>query len=599
MEERNNLWIRICPRCLKQIEHKNRAKCRIAEKENKICISCSRSAIGSSNANFDTCPVCKIKIKVSRTLIGCEELEKHAMSHNMSTETLWLLKNSLKEKPFCQCGCGQHVPWRNWKTGYSNYVRGHNANVETNDAKKIRLEALRQSFSSGKSFGWSKGLTKETDERVKLRGEKTSQGRSQAFADGKLTIWSKGKTKLNDPRIKNYANKLAKKFADGELIPWAKGLTKETDPRIAKMISRVSLTHRSIKLRRHLDKFKRYSFEEIKNKVEIGGLLKLLRIEGDYINYLQPNIVVQCIKCNIIWNDSVKRLETTRCYKCDPAGSRAQSEIADWIKSQLPNIFTNIRSIIPPTELDIYVNGCSTAIEYNGLYWHSITHKSSSYHQAKSVKCLESNITLLHVFEDEWRDKKQIVKSMIAHRLGLTLRKINARACTIRLLTNEVRRNFFIDNHLDGDVQAHSAYGLFLKEELVAAISLRIPFHKKYSDYLEIARICCLRDTNVRGGISKLSKMACKIAKELDKKNLMTYVDFRFGSEKNTWTSSNWQFIKHTEPRWWWTDYHDRFNRFKYRADKKNGLSEEEVASKAKVVKIYGCSNMLFTMKCT
>lgn len=597
MEEKNNLWIRVCPRCSKNVEHKNRAKCRIAEKENKLCSTCNRSVVGLANATIENCPECDAEIKISRTKAGLARIAAHAAEHGMTAESLWLKKHC-SDVPVCACGCGQLMSWSGWRTGYARYARGHNVNDETDEARRKRLEAVKSSFVSGKSVGWSKGLTKETDERVKARSERTSEGRSRAFAEGRIIVWSKGKTKNDDPRLKTFSEELSKKFAAGELTPWAKGLTKETDARIAEMAQRVSMTHSSTELRKRLDDFKRFSLDEIKNKVENGGLLTLVGVEGDYVNYLLPNIVVQCVKCGLTWNDSVKRLESTRCYTCDPAGSKAQTEIADWIKTMRSNVLTNTRSIIPPTELDIYVESHSAAVEYNGLYWHSITHKSSTYHQTKSEKCSASNIVLFHVFEDEWRDKQSIVQSMLKHRLGLTARKLHARACEVRSISSSVRREFFRDNHVDGDVQAHSAYGLFYNEELVAAISLRIPFHKKYSDHLEVARVCCLKDTNVRGAISRLTKVAREKALSLGKKNLMTYVDFRFGSDKDTWISCGWKFVKHTAPRWWWTDYHDRFNRFKFRADKKHGRTEEDVASEAGVVKIYGCSNMLFTMEC-
>ena len=39
---------------------------------------------------------------------------------------------------------------------------------------------------------------------------------------------------------------------------------------------------------------------------------------------------------------------------------------------------------------------------------------------------------LIHVFEDDWLYKKEIVKSMIASRLGIYKEKIFARKCQIK-----------------------------------------------------------------------------------------------------------------------------------------------------------------------
>lgn len=523
-------------------------------------------------------------------------LQKHAAEHGMNAQALWLLKHKVESRPVCKCGCGERTTWAGWWDGFSEFAVGHNARVESVEAKERRLNALKMSYSSGKNVGWSKGLTKETDERVKTRAAATSAGRVKAFAEERIEIWSKGKTKNEHEGLKRLSKTLAEMHASGELIPWAKGKTKETDPRIQSMAAKVSIAHQNSALRERLDGLKRLTIDEIKERVERGGLLSLDRVEGDYENYLQPNVVVRCNACNSTWADSVKRLDSCRCFACDPAGSKAQSEISEWMRDIGRVVTTNDRSRIGGLELDVFDAEALFAIEYNGHYWHNITKKSSTYHQMKTERCNEAGITLLHVFEDEWRDKRSIVKSMIKHRLGMSQRKVNARACKLINLTSEQRKKFFEENHIDGDVKASAAFGLLHDDAIVCAISLRTPFHKRYSRYTEVARTCSALNTSVRGGMSRLMKVAKAHAGTTNRASLMTYVDTRFGSSIETWLKSGWNFDSETAIRWWWTDNHERFNRFKYRADAEKGLTEEEVASAAGVVRIYGCKNQLFTL---
>lgn len=42
------------------------------------------------------------------------------------------------------------------------------------------------------------------------------------------------------------------------------------------------------------------------------------------------------------------------------------------------------------------------AIELDGLYWHSNIFKPTDYHINKTNKCLDAEIQLIHIFEDEW-----------------------------------------------------------------------------------------------------------------------------------------------------------------------------------------------------
>jgi hypothetical protein len=55
------------------------------------------------------------------------------------------------------------------------------------------------------------------------------------------------------------------------------------------------------------------------------------------------------------------------------------------------------------------------------LYWHSEEYISSDYHLNKTIECEKQGIQLIHVFEDEWLYKQDIVKSRLSNILGLRL----------------------------------------------------------------------------------------------------------------------------------------------------------------------------------
>lgn len=74
-----------------------------------------------------------------------------------------------------------------------------------------------------KQVPWNKGLTKDTDPRVKKNGENISK-----FAEGKLGGWNRGHTKSTDPRVKKNAKNLSESW---------KNKSKEEKKRIAKNVS--------------------------------------------------------------------------------------------------------------------------------------------------------------------------------------------------------------------------------------------------------------------------------------------------------------------------------------------------------------------------
>ena len=97
--------------------------------------------------------------------------------------------------------------------------------------------------------GWNKGLTKETDERLAKTSIKISESTKGRPAWNKgltketderiksRTAWNKGLTKETDERLAKIGEKVSKtntgRVGNKGQVPWNKGLTKETDERVA------------------------------------------------------------------------------------------------------------------------------------------------------------------------------------------------------------------------------------------------------------------------------------------------------------------------------------------------------------------------------
>lgn len=560
-----------------------------------------------------TCPICHIFSSKRLT-----NFEDHlALEHHTTARILW---NSLNNGPIlCGCGCGNEAPFHGWKHGYGKFIIGHNANVYSSYAPERAAELIKQRSESlaGKT-GWAKGLTKESDDRIAKRAKATSEGRRRAFIDGDIVAWNKGLTKDNDPRVAAAAvaqqqrfeakdvrpwaegkteagdecilrknNALRKRYAKGELEPWYKGKTIASEPRLEK-------------LWQHRDPVKEYAGirwtdDEIRRKLAGNMQLILQDIDG-YRNDRIPALVVMCRTCSETSKVSLVFARNDRCHRCNPTSSAGQNQIADWLESLGLKVGRNVKGIIGNRqELDVYVPSHKLAIEFNGLYWHNEAGvKGPKYHQNKSNRCAELGITLQHVFEDEWYERPDIVKSMIMHRLSMTPKRTSARKCNLREATIDERRTFFEANHIDGDVPSTKAWCLVDEEGIVACISIRKPFHKSQSKLIEIARFSTKTYTSCAGALSRL--MRCVVAYTLEHKlaGVMTYVDTRFGNRGKGYCSAGMTFIKETEPRFWWTDSHHRFNRFKFRADRGRQMSEAQVAEAADVVKIWGCKNLVY-----
>ena len=96
------------------------------------------------------------------------------------------------------------------------------------------------------------------------------------------------------------------------------------------------------------------------------------------------------------------------CPRCSIKISKGESEIFTYVKSFCPDAIQSDRTVLDGKEIDIFIPSKNIGIEFNGLIWHSTKHgKSRTYHQDKSDLAATKGVRLIHIWEDEWRDKRQ------------------------------------------------------------------------------------------------------------------------------------------------------------------------------------------------
>lgn len=181
-------------------------------------------------------------------------------------------------------------------------------------------------------------------------------------------------------------------------------------------------------------------------------------------------------------------------------GSFGQKQMYDFISSiYIGNISTNNRDI-KTYEIDIFLPEHNIGFEYNGIYWHSeLTNTPKDYHINKTLICNKHNIQLIQIWETEWLNKHDIVKSRISSLLGLNER-IFARKCTIQEINNEQATQFFNETHLQGTESADVYIGLIYNNELVACMSFYCMTHYQ----VELLQYSSKLYINIVGGASKL-----------------------------------------------------------------------------------------------
>lgn len=280
------------------------------------------------------------------------------------------------------------------------------------------------------------------------------------------------------------------------------------------------------------------SAKQASNKEEFSALASEVHgsvydySEGEYRGNLVPYKIL-CSKHGAFFQTPKDHKRGNGCPKCGCAGpSKPEKEIFDFIAALGYKPESGDRVAISPQELDIYLPEKSLAVEYHGLYFHSDKFVDNNYHLDKLKRCQDNGIDLIQVFEDEWDNltKREIIKSIIAARLGVCERRIYARNTRIEELKAKEAREFLDDNHLQGFAASEKYYGLKTKTGELVSVMLLTPPRKgitvsKEQYDLELVRFSSLKNAVVIGGFSKLLSKA-------KGKKIVTYCDRRVFNAK-------------------------------------------------------------------
>ncbi|MFW6281854.1 MAG: hypothetical protein ACOC1O_03555 [bacterium] len=322
----------------------------------------------------------------------------------------------------------------------------------------------------------------------------------------------------------------------------------------------------------------------------------------EYVNSKMP-VKIMCKEHGVFEQLPSNHLRPDRgCSKCSAVFSNVEKELFEFIEENYKGTTkTNDKSIIHPYELDIYIPELKLAFEFNGLYWHNENFVEKNYHLNKTELCESKGIHLIHIYEDDWKFKKDIVKSRILNLLGKS-KKIYARKCLIKEVTFKEAKEFLNENHLQGFCVSKIRLGLYYDNELVSLMTFgklrkNLGQNSKEGSW-ELLRFCNKLNYTVIGSANKLFKY---FIKEFNSKGVISYAD-------RSWTMNNgntlydklgFKFIKTTHPNYYYINNNNmRMNRFLFRKSEliKMGFdknkTEHEIMLERKMYRVYDSGSL-------
>lgn len=501
-----------------------------------------------------------------------------------------VINENLEHTPMCSNHNCNNVTSFGQTKGFGKYC-SKSCSLDSNKQQNLEKRKITnlQRYGSESCFGNPSIRRKSVDTLIQKYGkgcsplaEERARSRSEEF-----------NIKAKKTLIEKYS------VTNSILVPEAIERRKQTNLKLygAENYSQ-SEESKKLNLTKLLDKFKSDKFtitSVINPSIEEKSINPFKNIKFDFI-------------CNECGNEENHPYETfkfrlrecgTPCSTCGNVTTKTsikENNLKQFLENNSIQIQQSVRNLIYPYEVDLFLPDYNIAIEFDGIYWHSeLRGKDKEYHLSKTDLCNQKGITLIHIFEDEWDDKQEIVKSRIMNKIGLS-EKIYARKCQIKDISPNDAKEFCDQNHIQAGVFCSINYGLFYNDQLISIMSLSKPniSRGKNKDYdYELVRLATKVGCTVVGGASKMFK---RFVEDYNPDNIISYSDKRWNSG-NIYSVLGFKHNKDTAPNYWYIIDGERKHRFNYSKHKlvemgyDKNKTEHEIMTNLGHTRIWDCGS--------
>ena len=490
----------------------------------------------------------------------------------------------------CKCSLHGKLKFRDFRRGYAQFCKPHCEEYDRISIEKRKLTRIKNSGSLEESY--RKGIEKNKKTCLERYGV-TNGGGTQESIDkirqtkieryGSFDVLNKLNKKNGDiTRIKNYGS--VEESYKHIIEKRKETLSSKSDEyynNISQKIKQTKLEKYGDENYVNIEKMKKTCLERygVDNYFKSDSLInenrnrrnqQILDKYSEILYRTDDVFTCRCIdeNCNFCDNKTFdirySSFFNRKFYNIDICTNRTPEKVGsfssceeksllNFIKSIYDGeIIENDRKVLEGKELDIFLPNLNIAFEFNGIYWHNEFNKHKKYHQEKSLKCIENGIQLIHIWEDDWLYKNEIIKDFIKSKLNIFDIRIGARKCTIKHVGRNESFNFLEENHIQGGIRNGYNIGLYYNDELVELITFgtlrKIMGGNQIENHFEIYRLCSKKGYSIQGGFCKLLKY---IEKEYKPECIITYgnLDYTHG---DVYLKSGFKQVSISEPTYTW-----------------------------------------------
>jgi len=275
--------------------------------------------------------------------------------------------------------------------------------------------------------------------------------------------------------------------------------------------------------------------------------------------------------------------------------SKSELEILGWIRSFYLSAKKYKDGVY---EVDILIPELNLGIEHNGLFYHEEGRVVQRYHLNKTKHFEAKNIRIIHIFEHEWKNNQEQVKSFLLSAIGKNEYKIGARKCTLlwSALSEDVRQvhDFLEAYHIQGrSINTKYVIKVLYNNELLAVATFGR--HHRNNNNWVLTRFCTKTNYTIQGVLSRISNLASQQLKE----DIISWADYRL-SQGNGYEKAGWIFEELLPPDYF---YHkglkvfSKQSRQKKKVNTPKGMTEKQHAQMDGLRRVYDCGKIRYKYK--
>ena len=336
-----------------------------------------------------------------------------------------------------------------------------------------------------------------------------------------------------------------------------------------------------------------FSFEEYKNKTPLTEFRWKCKKCGEEFNG----------QVTFIWaRNGGNYARCPNCYPLSAGKSQKQRDVYSFLKENcsIDKFKSEDRTMIYPYEIDIYDSTKRIGIEFDGLYWHSAYNGTPDNQLSyKSTLCMQKDIKLIHMFEDEWDLRPAQCKAKMKQILNID--EIAVKDYSISKISVDDAQRFLDEN-------SHDIFAKASKHNLAMNVNGKTVSMMSFSLFNEkilVNEFCNAINMNISNSFCLFIKhIIDEFAIDHSFNAIQYNIDNRW-PEDQICVENGFEFIKSTTPSKWLIDINQGWRRqcrginenvlMQYGFDEK--MNQSAFMHKHNLTYIVDCGNSIYLKK--